>query len=259
MAKTDNRCPAGGDLAEELDRWLARSPGAALAELERECLERLLSDLFGYYLVQIGCAGLQAGPLQASRIRQQFIVTAQTLDGVLCPRIQADPARLPIAGDSVDVALLPHTLDFSAEPMQVLREVERILIPQGRVILVGFNPWSFWGVWRGLFTRRRSVPWCGHFVSPPRVQDWLSVLGFDIEVLENLMFRPPLRQTGLLDRLQFLETAGRRFWPLLSAVYVIQAVKRVSTLTPIAPRWKLRERIIAGSVIEPTARRSQHD
>jgi SAM-dependent methyltransferase len=258
MAKSNRLCPAEANLPEALARWLEGAPGAVLAELERECLERLLSDLFGYYLVQIGCAGLQAGPLQASRIRDQFIVTPQTLDGVLCPRILADLARLPIASDSVDVVLLPHTLDFSPEPQQVLREVERILIPEGRVILVGFNPWSFWGVWRTLFTRRRGIPWCGHFVSPLRVQDWLSVLGFDIEILENLMFRPPLRQSGLLDRLQFMEPAGRRFWPLLSAVYVIQAVKRVSTLTPIAPRWKLRERIVGGGVIEPTTRRSEH-
>jgi len=258
MPRTKNLCPAERDLNDSLSRWLERAPGAALAELERECLERLLADRFGYYLVQIGCAGLQAGPLKASRIRDQFIVTPQRLEGVLCPRIQGELSRLPIASDSVDVALLPHTLDFAAEPHLVLREVERILIPEGRVILIGFNPWSFWGLWRGLFTRRRAVPWCGHFISPLRVQDWLNLLGFDVEILENLMFRPPLRQPALLDRLHFLEPAGRRFWPLLSAVYVIQAVKRVSTLTPIAPRWKLRERLVGGGMIEPTAREQGH-
>jgi SAM-dependent methyltransferase len=164
---------------------------------------------------------------------------------------------LPVATDSVDAVFLPHTLEFAAAPHQVLREAERVLIPEGRVVVIGFNALSLWGLRRVIPGARGRVPWCAGFLTSFRVADWLSLLGFDVEMQEMMMFRPPWRRA--LGRQQsMLDSLGGRFWPMLGGVYAIRAVKRVSTLTPLRPSWQTRRRLLPGGAVEPTARGSGH-
>ena len=245
-----------------LRRWFTSSPGRFLLAQELALVEQLLPGLFGYYLVQVGEIGSMTGSLELSPIRTHLLVDAFA-DGVSpVARVLAEPTRLPLATDAIDAVLLPHTLDFSADPHQVLREAERILIPEGRVIILGFNPWSLWGGWRIVrrFKSRVGIPWCGRFLTLRRVQDWLSLLGFDLEITRYLMFSPPLKGPGLMTRLGFMETAGQRWWPMFGGVYLIQAVKRLSTLRPIEPRWKrARSKLLGAGAIEPTARNLNGD
>ena len=160
---------------------------------------------------------------------------------------------MPIANDSLDAVLLPHTLEFAADPRQVLREAERVLIPEGRLLILGFNALSPWALLR-LF-RGHRVPWCGDFLSRYRVTDWLSLLGFDVEQQRMLVFQPPWSCGGWCSP-GLLAAAGRRYWPALGGVFAIRAVKRVSTLTPLRPSWKMRRKLLPGGAIEPTTRGS---
>jgi SAM-dependent methyltransferase len=214
----------------------------------------MLEGRFGHFLVQVGSGGIWGAPFVSSRIRSQLVVTPTLPASRRQDWIQGLPEQLPIAGDSVDQLLLLHTLDFCADPHLVLREAERVLIPEGRLLITGFNPWSLWGLWRLFLRRSGQAPWQGRFLPPFRVRDWLSLLGFECEKSEMLMFRPPLVKGGLMRRLQLLESLGARWWPALGAVYVLMAVKRVSTLTPERPAWKLAPGILRGRAIEPTAR-----
>ncbi|MEJ2394408.1 MAG: methyltransferase domain-containing protein [Candidatus Thiodiazotropha sp.] len=168
--------------------------------------------------------------------------------------IRAEPRFLPLASDSIDGVVLPHTLDFSSDPHQLVREVERVLIPEGKVLLSGFNPWSQWGVGR-LFRRRSgSMPWCSHFFSQKRVQDWFSLLGFDLEEVAYLHYRPPIHNQMVMQKLAFLEPLGQQAWPMLGGVYVMQAVKRTTTMTPIRMnRWRMKKRVLP-TAAEPTTR-----
>lgn len=249
--------PHCGD-PERVRDWFSQSPGRELLEQERACLEELLPSLFGYYLLQLGQPEAEVGLLQGSRIRNNIVLDLSALATPGHLHIRGDAACLPVSTDSVDVVLMPHTLDFSPDPHQVLREVERVLIPEGRLIILGFNPWSLWGLWR--LPRRRSgrVPWCGQFVGPRRIHDWLSLMGFDLERTQFLMHRPPLKRAGIMRRLEFLERMGQRYWSPMAGVYLVQAVKRVSTLTPIKPAWKTRPRVLGGRVVEPTTRNKHH-
>lgn len=235
--------------------WYTRSPGRELLALENGLLEQMLKGQFGHFLLQVGAFGHQDALAAATGVRTKVCVLPKS--GELVPGIKtlvADPAALPVAADSIDLVILPHTLDFAKNPHQILREVERVLIPEGSVIILGFSPWSFWGLWRLFHWRSKTVPWCGQFISPQRMRDWLCLLGLDIHRCEGFMFRPPLGHERVLHRLQVMERMGGRFWPLFSGAYVIQAVKRVSKLTPIKPHWKLRPKRIDGRVIEPAAR-----
>jgi len=245
----------GQEPVSSLDAWYRSTLGMELAQQEERCLERMLHDTFGYYLLQVGGGNCFPEVIRGSRIRQHILVPAIAVRQTLGAQAVASPNRLPIANDSVDVVVLPHTLEFADDAHQVLRETERVLIPEGRLVVIGFNALSMWGAWRLVRRRQGKAPWCGKFLTPFRIGDWLSLLGFDIEIQEMMMFRPPWRR-ALLQQFSFLDTMGRRFWPLLGGVYAIRAVKRVSTLTPLRPLWKNRRPVLAGGAIEPSARRS---
>ncbi|MCB1857919.1 MAG: class I SAM-dependent methyltransferase [Gammaproteobacteria bacterium] len=236
--------------------WFCGFPGSLVLEQEHRCIDALLSKLFGYYLLQIGSIGGRVEPEQGDHIRSRILVTPEPMGSCL-GRIRGSPGRLPIASDSIDVVLLVHTLDFYPSPHQTLREADRVLIPEGRLVIVGFNPWSFCGLWRLVRWNSSKPPWNGRFIAQHRLYDWLSLLGFEVETTWSVMFRPPFQHRSLMDRLQFMERLGRRWWPALSGVYVIQAVKRVSTLTPLKPTWRFKRSVLTGRAIEPSTRNSR--
>ena len=238
--------------------WYRGVAGAALLAQERSYIEAVLSDLFGYHLVQIGRCSEDI-LYASSRIKHRVMVVdhREEVSGRDdSDYIQASTGYLPLSSDSVDVVLLPHTLEFAASPHQILREVERILIPEGCVIILGFNPWSLWGVTRLLLGWRGQVPWCGHFYSAGRIRDWLALLGFDSDVVHYHAYRPPLGHAEIIRRLAILERICQRFSAPIGGGYVVVGRKRQMTLTPIKPRWRPRRRLLGG-LVEPTARRDE--
>lgn len=243
--------PLDGALAQ----WFKQAPGSRVQERERELLAHLSNDLFGYYLLQIGHLGDDIHYLHNCPIKTKSIIS-QTLPALPgAPAIHADNHHLPVATDSIDAVILPHTLDFARDPQQVLREVERMLIPEGRVIITGFNPYSLWGLWRLFRKRGQQVPWCGHFLSRRRLEDWLSLLGFDIELSINCEFAPPTKQASTPAAWQTIERCGKNYWPVFGAIYAIKAVKRVSRVRPLVKPWR-RLHSVHGHAVEPTTRTS---
>jgi SAM-dependent methyltransferase len=219
---------------------------------ERDAVAAIAPRLFGYQLIQLGLLGPDLDYLAACPIRSRTLVSTTVGTPCSAGRVRGNPEQLPIAAASVDAVVMPHTLDLASDPPQVLREVERVLIPEGRLVVIGFNPWSLWGL-RRLVGARGSPPWSCHFISYPQLHDWLSLLGFALERTDVLMFRPPVAHAGVLERFAFLDRPGPRLWPMLAGVYVVQAIKRVSTLTPITLPWR-RRRLIRASAVEPSAR-----
>ena len=241
-----------------LEDWYATPLGTEVATAEGAAVERQLDGVIGYYLLQIGVAGVFCGSVGEGRIRRRIQLPATPRPSVPGLQAAAEPAWLPIASDSVDAVLLPHTLDLVVDPQAALREVERVLIPEGRGGVVGFSALSLWGAWGLVGRRRGGVPWCGRFLTPFRVRDWLTLLGFDVEAQEMLVFRPPWRRATRRRGVSAMDALGARFWPLLGGGYVIRGGKRVATLTPLRPSWAHRRALLAGGAVEPTTREGGH-
>lgn len=241
-------------LRTRLSVWFAASPGRELLQAEQRQLQQILPGLFGYHIVQLG------------RLSDDSLIESSRIAHKLHAELDADGGgngaaglrclgeALPLASDSVDVVVLPHVLEFEHSPHQVLRECERILIGEGHLVIIGFNPWSWWGLWRILLGWREEPPWTGHYFSAARLQDWLRLLGFELVQIEKLFYRPPLRSDGWLSRLAFMEKFGRLCWPWWGAVYIIVARKRVIALTQVRELWRHRRRMIAAGLAEPSAR-----
>lgn len=237
---------------EALRAWFADVLGTALLEQEQAALDAVLQNLFGYYLLQLGWVAPR-DILAESRIRMRMVMDVDLPQGMDYPHALAMPEMVPVSSDSLDVIVLQHTLEFARDPHEVLREVDRMLIPEGHVVIVAFNPWSFWGGWRLVRRRSKRYPWCGRFLSLTRLKDWMGLLGFDTVQVVPLVFRPPLRHEGVMRRLRFLDKVGARGWPLLAGVNIIVAQKRMATLTPIKlRRWRLQRRFLV-DVVKPTS------
>ena len=238
-----------------LTGWFQSQLGRWLTQQEQCCLDKKVVRLFGYHLVQIGAPDPSLRLLDHSPAKNKVVVDSTVDEMSRGVSLQADPQQLPLASDSVDGVIMHHALDFAADPHQALREVERILIPEGQLIVVGFNPWSLWGVWRLFHLRHRRPPWSGHFFTARRLSDWLSLLGFEQERVEYLVYRPPMHSPAIMQKLAFLDHVGARAWQGGGGVYVIRAVKRTITMTPIRPKWQIRKKVIPAAV-EPTTRSS---
>ncbi len=239
-----------------LREWYAQPLGRELGEVEQAALCDSLSTIFGYHLLAVA-PPWQGNPLSASTIPHRILLECDHSSPTPGGSLIGHPECLPVATDSLDAILLPHTLDVSADPHQVLREVDRCLIPEGHLILLGFCPLSAWGAYRLLRRRSGNMPWALHFMGQTRIQDWLSLLGFQTLHVQPLFYRPPIRNMRAQTRLAFLERLAQRGWPVPPAVYLLVARKRQVGMTPIRPSWRSRRRVLGPGIVEPTPRSSQ--
>ncbi len=256
--KSKNTCKIHRkELSESLTHWFSYGAGLSVSNLESALLKNLSKDIFGYHLILIEDFG------NISKAFQECPVNCQTIlrESIKSPEkssIHARGEEMPLANDSIDLAVLPHTLDFSEDPQQILRETERVLIPEGRLLIVGFNPISLWGVWRIFFRKFSKIPWCAHFFTQRRISDWLSLLGFDIECVDVCSFFPPVKNRPLQKYFSSIEKFGSKYLTMVAGIYVVRAVKRVSTVRPIESRWANLQKF-GKRAVEPTARNKIHE
>jgi len=235
---------------QQFQLWYTSSLGQRFAKNEKEILDKYLPDLFGYYLLQCGCPEVKSEKhagiwLKSSRVATKYCLDYELNQGV---SFQSYFDQLPMKSDSLDIVILPHALDFSVDPHQVLREVERVLIAEGHVVILGFNPWSIWNISRQFLFWTEQPPWNARFLATSRVLDWLALLGFDVVQRQGYFYKPPIQNENIIKKLGVFDKLGQRFWPNFGAGYVIVAKKRVQTLTPIRPRWRSRRQVAANGL-----------
>lgn len=214
-----------------LQDWFETPLGQYLLEKERAYLDDVTPDIFGFHALQLGLPGVDL--LSESRIAHRLRLAHAGM-----PDLYAKCDELPIATQSIDLVLLPHVLEFAAQPHAVLREVDRVMMPEGRLLILGFNPWSLWGLRSSVGPSRAQIPWNGRFVSLLRVKDWLALLGFDVSAGRLAAYAPPFDKEGLRRRFRFMEPAGDRWWAVGGAVYMLQAIKRVRGMRLLTPAWQ---------------------
>ncbi len=266
----------------DLAQWFHTPAGRYLREWELRHCDQAVADCFGYHALQIGGETLPL--LRNSRVKRRWLAGIETpepalaadhglpvevpqeVDATLADELDAEvcigelahegqiplslvvePMALPFAENSLDLVVLPHTLEASADPHATLREVERVLVPEGRLIVIGFNPVSLWGTqqWRSVLAQRMGsgapafIPDIDDLIGHRRLRDWLRLLNLEVDGGRFGCYRPGLRSEAWYERLRWMEHAGDRWWPILGGVYFIEAVKRVRGVRMIQPRWKV--------------------
>ena len=252
-----------------LTEWLAGPLGQYLMRWETEQFDDVVSDIFGYHALQLGFAELDA--LHSNRMPNQWlavtseqaaqtITAATTLGGtsLRTAALVADAKALPFSAASLDLLVLPHTLELSDDPHAALREAERVLVPEGRVVITGINPNSLWGfrqsrarLYRRVLSRFGKyvevddsfLPGAGQAMGSIgywRLRDWLQLLGFEVESARFGVYAPSFASQKWLKRFAWMDTLGPRWWPIFGATYCVVAVKRVRGMRLLEPVRKPR-------------------
>lgn len=229
------------------DQWFDTPRGQYLLAWEQRRFDQLVTDIFGFNAVQIGLP------------RQDFLRTNRMPYRLQCgdlgpADVLCDPEELPFASQSLDLVVLPHVLEFAPHPHQLLREVERVLVPEGSVVIAGFNPYSLWGLRRSFSGNLGAIPWQGQYFSVPKLKDWLTLLSFETHAGAFGCYAPPVSSERWLRRWSFMDAAGDRWWHFAGGAYILQAVKRVRGMRLIMPDWRAHAR--PKKAMAPVSRRS---
>ncbi len=238
-----------------LSEWFGTPQGRYILEWELGQFNLATEDVFGYRAVQAGLPAIDF--LGANRIPFRFSLALE--HGAA---LAADPMQLPLASQSVDLVVLPHTLESAADPHLVLREAERVLIPEGQLVISGFNPLSFWRLRQVFAGGEAGAPWDARFIGLLRLKDWLHLLGFELNGGRFGSYAPPFENPKWLERFSFMEKAGARWWPIMGGVYVVRAVKRVHGMRIIGLAWRkerARRRALAAIPQRDASTRRHHD
>ncbi len=218
-------------IVNNCQQWFESPLGRYLIDHEYRYFDQTVANIFGYNAVQIGLP--QFNFLRLNRMPLHFSIGSE--DRV---SLRATADFLPIQSNSMDLVILPHVLEFNNNPHQILREVYRVLIPEGHIVISGFNPLSLWGSCRYLKSRRRHYPWNGNFIALSRLKDWLKLLDFEMTGGRLSCYAPPFKQEKWLQRFNFMEAAGDRWWPISGGIYFLHAIKHMHGMRIIKPGWK---------------------
>ncbi len=222
----------------------------ALAHLD-EYIAGYLSAIFGYYCLNIGALSDREEFFENSRISAGFSMGVdETKNNII-----AVPEQLPIAADNIDLVIASHVLECSQNPHQVLREIDRVLVPDGHCILIGFNPHTLRGIKRFLASSKKNDKRY-KMRSVSHVRDWFSLLGFETLKVNYVGFRPTIKNEKIFNKMAWMEKWGEKLWPLLGSLYIIHAQKKVVSMTPHKKVWKAPLLITGGKVaLNRTAQR----
>ncbi|MEO7114448.1 MAG: methyltransferase domain-containing protein [Caldimonas sp.] len=246
-----------------MPQWLTTPAGQYLLAWEQRHLDQAVADLFGFHALQLGLPTLDA--LRANRMPHRWLAVESPRDDershmcaiapagialdddaaalgehtavIAAPSLRCHFDALPFDAASLDLVVLPHTLELARDPHLTLREVERVLVPEGRALIVGFNPASLWGARQRLGRLRQILPLgsrgelflprAGEFIGYRRLRDWLRLLSFEVEAGRFGCYIPPVTSARWVSRFGWMEQAGEHWWPVFGALYYIVAVKRV--------------------------------
>lgn len=250
------------------ENWYETLSGeASLRTIDTLCSEAM-SEIFGYYALEMGVLSGQSNLLNNSRIAAGFsLIYEQYADsiggeGVAHSNgslIVSTNEQLPIETDNIDLVVASHILELSKDPHQVLREIDRVLVPEGHCILIGFNPFSLSRVGRFLkpSAYKRANPY--KMRAAHRVRDWFSLLGFEVIDLNYFGFRPHVNNQAFFDRMGWLEKWGDKAWPILGNMYMLHVKKQVVAMRPHKKVWKAPAVLTGGKVaLNNTARKIRH-
>lgn len=231
--------------------WYQTPRGKLLQQLEAEYIQRSITVSCKQTVLQIGGLGWETDFIDCTLYKQFTILDSRNLGCGLARKIQAKAYSLPLQSNSVDMVILPHILEFDEFRFQTMREVERVLKPEGVFLVLNFNPWSLWVRYQYLWDKKMADSWGGHFISRSRILDWLKLLNFEVIVSSEFY----------LDKVK--STHGKfitRGQSLTSTAYAIKAIKRRYNPIPLTPVSALTPRLILTTPFNsPTTQLNEHD
>jgi SAM-dependent methyltransferase len=230
--------------------WYQTPRGKLLKELETDYLKKAITVSCQQHILQIGGLGWESEFIDCSLYKNYTILDAKGLGCEMARKIRAKAYSLPIQTDSMDMVIVPHLLEFDTHRFQTMREIERILKPEGILVILNFNPLSFWVRYQFLWDKKLADSWGGHFIFRSRMFDWLKLLNFEVTVSSIFNLDTVLSKQGksINDGFSFFYTA-----------YAVKAIKRRYNIIPLTPIKNLNNRYSLVNSLNSVAQRKKYE
>ena len=224
--------------------------GKLLRQLEECYLQRAITVSCKQTILQIGGLGWETQFIDCSLYKNYTILDAKNLGRDEARKIKAKSYNLPLQSNSIDMIILPHLLEFDASRFQTMREVERVLKPEGLLIVLNFNPWSLWVRYQYLWDKKMADTWRGHFISRARILDWLKLLNFEVTLSSDFNLNSVKSTNGRLN-------ANRHAFA--ASAYAVKAIKRRYHLIPLTLSEKTKPQLVFANSLSSPTESNQHD
>ena len=222
-----------------------------MQQAEAAYLRRAITVGCKQTILQIGGLGWENQFIDCS-LYQRFVIIDNAGSGFHeASKITAIDCQLPIMTDSIDMVIVPHMLEFAKDQHQMLREIERVLKPEGKLIILAFNPWNFWVRYQFFQVMEKHDRIGKNLVNRLKILDWLKLLNFEVEVAAGFNFT-----TLQVESQSYKKNKNS----LTVAAYAVKAIKRRSTIIPSTPvRLRHPRFSIVTSTLESSVRINKHD
>lgn len=212
--------------------WQQMRNGQWVSESIQMRLDEWCPKFFGYHMLKLGGLSCEITTCNCNIQHQVQVDMTNPLHNVI-----ADAYDLPFSEKSFDTILLAHQLDYCNDPHRLLREVDRVMVDDGYLILTGFNPISWTGASSILPWRKNDLPWSGRMYTPSRVKDWLGLLNYEVVHSDCYALFPFKRYRPMWT---WIENGVGQCLTSFGTQYFIVARKRTYPLKPIKPHWRLK-------------------
>ncbi len=227
------------DRMNALHQWYKSDYSKKLDEMVWDIIKAYLKRLPISNFVPIGLPLNSEKPFNISMGQQISLVSEQShlkLDDL------AAQDYLPLESDSKSCLVYFHLLDVLNSPYQMLREANRVLDDSGYLIVVGFNPYSLYGLCRSLSyplnSLTQTVPWSLKSYSHKRLNSWLRVLEFIPCDMQSVGVVPPLLGQYSEKALELVQPKVSRYTTMGGMVQISLYRKNLAPVTPIQSRWR---------------------
>jgi SAM-dependent methyltransferase len=212
--------------------------GKLLQVLEKIYLRKAITVSCQQTILQIGSLGWESEFIDCSLYQKYCILDNKSEGCAEAMKVCARSFKLPIQSETIDLVLLPHLLEFDTHRFQTMREIERVLKPEGEVVIFNFNLLNIWIRLHFLWDIKMSESWRGYFISRSRITDWLKLLNFEITSTSEFTL------DSILTTAERFKFGKRSFFAM---AYAVRAVKRQYTLIPLTPVKAKPSRLLTAS------------
>jgi SAM-dependent methyltransferase len=226
-----------------LSAWYETPRGQLLQQVEADFLSRSITVGCKQIILQIGALGWENRFIDCTLYRHYIIADPAGTGSCEAGKVRAGATELPFMRDCADMIILPHILEFAADQHQVLREVVRVLKPEGKLIILSFNPWSWYVRYHYCKHREKQDSRLGRFIGRAKIVDWLKLLNFEVEIAAGFNFKTAHLKSPCPEK--------SKHSPWVAA-YAVKAIKRRYNMIPLSPlSIKTSRLIIAGAIETP--------
>ena len=233
------------EMMPDLEQWFQTAAGQKMLRQQQMLLDELLPTQFGYHLMQMSVSR-DVCLYRSSKIRHCFAVGPLAGGGIgsVCDE------QLALDNESIDVAILHHVMEYTQQPHQLLREVSRVMVCGGQLVILSINPFSLMGAASLLHRMRGWGVWQNHLIGIRRLADWLTFMDFTVQSVQYGYYQLP-SGGPMTQSLASLEQMLNRWQLPFGGFFMVVARKDVSRLTPVKSRRRLQARSLL-PLMEPS-------